>query len=240
MTLHYPVIEKQLINNLRRIPPDKWLKLDRTGYETLYWSYLRSLYTSVANLLDDWFHGGRGIDQIELPLVEFCPDIPVDSLYLYRDYYLALYAVLYESWNEVLKGLEWNQLPKSPSELLIWLVILDCEAMLAEVEGFRYRPRAEYDFVRLSSKQSVSDSEQKKVDKFAQAAFQYPALALKQEIISLCTKWAKLKKANRIRQRLNEYRKLDSEMTLTWMKSNAPRKSPSGYQWVNGACLPLT
>jgi hypothetical protein len=237
-----PPIGKRELEAMIGIPPDEWLMVrDRTAHEFIYWMYLRQLYTSIKLQFEDLFSGGS--NSAELPLCEFCPEIPREAVQLYYDYYLALYLLIHASFAEIKAGMDWKIPPSGAGELLWWLMALDAAAMLSEcVAGARYAPRREFDYLRLKQKEATitKPNELSKLQKLEAQQQRPNHLALKGEVIKICAKLSKPKLNNRIRQKLGAYKQADAALNQLWAANNHPRKGRKGWQWINGTCFEIS
>lgn len=236
-------IQPETIAFIAGLPPGDILGEFPTQHQQRYASVLRLYFASLAQLLSDWF---AGTPSSETPLVKEFPWVDALPLELERDRWLALYAVIYDGWDVLKEGKAWAGLaPQTPGELFRW--ILECRAtgLLLRCKGHsRFSPRAKYECASLMAKQprGLSEQQQKRLLRLSRTEAPLPEeqrlALLERYTVSLLEGAAK--KDSRVRKKLREFKRLNSELTTTALRESHPSKRPKGLQWKDGSYNPLS
>lgn len=236
--------------SVSELPPSKYLELCDTDDRKQYWHECRAGFTNLAAALAAYF--------LEAPeLMEQIPAELHEPFILWRDRYLALYAMLCDGWKYIQAAATEKELPlpDSPTQLLIEIISSDSKEIILKafpewVTGnavYEFSTRREYNFrrehshvVRLSKAGADLTSEEKKKIlkhlKELQKRSPWDKFSnMERFCVRACTQAAQSDFA--IKQRVKAFEAADRDYESDLYGAIHPRKKDSGFAFIKGKKL---
>lgn len=235
----------KIINSIDGLPPNGWLLQCRTNDQVRHWEWLKGLFTGLHDELKAYFSGHKALSTNGRD----------ETLFLLRDFYLALYYCLQIAWDEIKEIAEREQIsnfnPQTPGECLIEILNEKCLTLFeyCQVDYEEWSVRKLHETNRLSNKY-VSFAERPReqwTEKEREIAEKYLSLVGKSDysMIDFCL--VALKEIVQKKKNSKLHKILSPKHKELWKKywelksllasKMHPSKRLRGGSWVNGEWL---